>query len=155
MTSQQLGLFPSIGLLILRVGIGGYISTHGWGKLQTILAGDFAGFPDPIGLGSGLSLVLAMIAELICGLLVAIGMATRPAAVVVVFAMAVAAFGFHAADPWMMGEGPSKEPALVYLFAFLALAFTGAGRFSFDQRLVPTARPEKDGSPGQPADRSQ
>ncbi len=44
----------SLGLLVLRLGTGGYMLTHGWGKLQMVLAGDFDKFGDPIGLGSGL-----------------------------------------------------------------------------------------------------
>lgn len=126
------GLTRSIGLLILRLGVGGFMLTHGWGKLQMMLAGDFDQFGDPIGLGSGPSLVLVFFAEFVCALLVIIGLATRIAAVPIVFAMAVAAFVVHGSDPWTMGPGASKEPALLFLSAFLALFFTGAGRISVD-----------------------
>ena len=51
--------------------------------------------------------------------------------------MAVAAFVVHAGDPWTLGAGRSKEPALLYLFPFLALALTGPGRFSLDAWLGP------------------
>lgn len=30
----------AIGLLVLRLGVGGYLLTHGWGKFQLLLAGD-------------------------------------------------------------------------------------------------------------------
>lgn len=132
MSARRQELMTSIGLLVLRVGIGGYMLTHGWGKLQMVLAGDFGSFGDPIGLGSGLSLVLITLAEFGCALLVVVGLGTRFAAVPVVFGMAVAAFIVHGSDPWTMGEGASKEPALLYLSAFLTLALTGAGRFSLD-----------------------
>lgn len=137
----------SIGLLVLRLGVGGYLATHGWGKVQMVFAGDFDQFGDPIGLGSGLSLVLVAIAEFVCSLLVVAGLATRFAAVPVVISMAVAAFVAHGADPWTMERGYvlyqagtaetwfSKEPALLYLVPFLALAFTGAGRYSLDALL--------------------
>jgi putative oxidoreductase len=142
--AQRRDLTTSIGLLILRLGIGVYLATHGWGKLQMVLAGDLDQFGDPIGLGSGASLVLVTIAEFFCALLVVLGLATRFAAVPPVIAMAVAAFVVHAADPWTAGRGyelyvagtaeswASKEPALLYLVAFLALIFTGAGRYSLD-----------------------
>jgi putative oxidoreductase len=122
----------SIGLLILRLGVGGYMLTHGWGKLQMLIAGDFESFGDPIGLGKAPSLVLATSAEFFCAILVMVGLATRFAAVPLVITMAVAAFVVHANDPWIMGQGLSKEPAMLYLIPFLALIFTGAGRFSID-----------------------
>ena len=134
----------SIGLLILRLGIAGYLLTHGWGKLQMLLAGSFADFGDPIGLGAEASLVLIVFAEFLCSLLVLLGLGTRLAAIPVVIAMGVAAFVAHGADPWTMGKGyelymsgaskswASKEPALLFLVPFLALAFTGPGRYSLD-----------------------
>ncbi len=145
---QHKDLSASIGLLILRLGVGGYMLTHGWGKLQMLLAADFDKFGDPIGLGSGPSLVLVVMAEFLGAALVVLGLATRFAAVPVVFAMAVAAFVAHASDPWSMeraamrffaGESKSwasKEPALMFLIPFLALIFTGAGRFSLDHLLA-------------------
>ena len=144
MEARRQDLTTSIGLLILRVGIGGYLATHGWGKFQMVLDGKFDQFGDPIGLGSGASLVLVMIAEFFCALLVVIGLGTRYAAVPPVIAMAVAAFIVHGGDPWTMGRGyelftsgqaeswSSKEPALLFLIGFLALCFTGAGRYSLD-----------------------
>lgn len=147
MQSSRQDLATSIGLLILRVGIGGYMLSHGWGKLQMLLAGDFDKFGDPIGLGSGLSLALIVTAEFFGALLVMLGLATRFAAAFPVVAMGVAALVVHAGDPWTMetaarlfmaGEAKSwasKEPALLYLIPFLALAFTGAGRFSADSLI--------------------
>lgn len=138
---------PSIGLLILRLGMGGYLATHGWGKLQMVLAGSFDQFGDPIGLGSTASLTLVTFAEFVCAFLVMIGLGTRFAAVPVVVAMAVAAFVAHGADPWTMEGGyllftsgaseswASKEPALLFLVPFLALIFTGAGRYSIDHLI--------------------
>jgi putative oxidoreductase len=122
----------SIGLLLLRLGGGGFMLTHGWGKLQLLIAGEFDKFADPIGLGTTLSLVLTVLAEFVCSLLVIVGLATRFAAAPVVFAMGVAAFVVHANDPWTMGAGASKEPALLFLTMFLTLIFTGAGEFSLD-----------------------
>jgi putative oxidoreductase len=147
MEPRRQDLANSIGLLVLRLGLGGYLVTHGWGKLQMLLAGNFAQFGDPIGLGATPSLVLVMFAEFVCALLVVIGLATRFAAVPVVIAMGVAAFVAHGSDPWTMEQGArlfmegkaqfwgSKQPALMFLFAFLALIFTGAGRLSVDGLL--------------------
>jgi putative oxidoreductase len=153
MESDRHDIATSIGLLILRLGIGGYMLSHGVGKLDLLLAGQFEAIGDPIGLGSTLSLVLLVLAEFLCALLVMVGLATRFAAAPIVFAMAVAAFVTHGGDPWTMegtvrvsatGEvslGFSKQPALMFLIPFLALVFTGAGRFSFDALIRPRLRP--------------
>lgn len=138
----------SLGLLVLRVGFGVYMMIHGWGKLERILDGKFDAFGDPIGIGGTASLFLATFAEFFCALLVILGLGTRFVAVPVVIAMAVAAFVAHGGDPWTMGEGAarftsgpakswaSREPALLFLIAFLALVFTGAGRFSMDHIIA-------------------
>lgn len=149
MEARRQAVTSSIGLLILRVGVGGFMLSHGWGKLQMMLAGEFDKFSDPIGLGSGLSLVLMVLAEFVCALLVVLGVATRFAATPIVFAMAVAAFVAHGNDPWTMEQGAklfmtgaakswaSKEPALLFLIPFLALVFTGAGKLSIDGLIWP------------------
>lgn len=138
----------SVGLLILRIGVGSYMLSHGLGKLNMLLDGNFAMMGDPIGLGPQLSLVLVTFAEFACAALVIVGLGTRLAAVPVVFAMCVAVFVAHSADPWSMetaamrffsGESQtwfSKEPAMLFLIPFLALACTGPGRLSLDTLVV-------------------
>lgn len=137
-------LVSSIGLLILRLGMGGYMATHGLPKMQTLFKGEFDQFGDPLGIGNVASLIGAASAEFVCAMLIVIGLGTRLASIPVVFTMAVAAFVVHKDDPWTMqrafekfaaGESEfmaSKEPAMVFLFGFLALIFTGPGRFSID-----------------------
>ena len=145
MHAPRQDLLQAIGLLILRLGFGAYLMTHGIGKLQMLLDGKDIG--DPIGLGPGLSMVLITLAELVAPIFVILGLGTRFAALLPVGGMAVAAFVAHASDPWTAGEGArllreglaprasSKEPALLFLTAFLALVFTGAGRISLDQAI--------------------
>jgi putative oxidoreductase len=62
----------SVGLLLLRVGIGCLMLVHGVAKLQGFsqLSESFA---DPIGLGSKFSLILAIGAEVGCSLLLIVG----------------------------------------------------------------------------------
>lgn len=118
-----------LGLLFLRVTTGLMMASHGYGKAMDFLAGR-TGFPDPLGIGSTLSLGLAAGAELVCALLVVLGVKTRFTAIPVVITMLVAAFVHHANDPW--GQ---KEHALLFAVVFLTLVFTGAGRFSVDGLL--------------------
>lgn len=156
MESPRPGITSSIGLLILRLGIGGFMLTHGWGKLQMMLAGDFDKFGDPIGVGSAASLVLVVVAEFVAPLLIMLGLATRIAAVFPAVAMGVAALLVHGADPWTMGAAAelfqageakswaSKEPAMLFLIPFLALIFTGPGMFSLDHLFCSRRRSKED-----------
>jgi putative oxidoreductase len=109
---------------------------HGWEKLAKF-GTKSSYFPDPLGLGSpSLSLALIVFAEVFCALAVIFGALTRMAAFVLVVAMLVAAFVFHADDPFA-----DRELALTYLSAFLAIMFCGAGQFSVDEYLWPRFRP--------------
>jgi len=117
----------SFGLLLLRVGAGLMLMTHGIGKVMRLVEGGGGEWADPIGLGPLPSLALAAFAEFLCALLVVLGVKTRWFAVPPVITMAVAAFVAKAGQPF--GE---RELALVYLVAFLALVFTGGGDWSFD-----------------------
>lgn len=72
----------------------------------------------------------AALSEFFGGLLFAIGLFTRPAALMVMVTMLVAAFHVHAADPFV-----KKEFALAYAFAALVGLLAGPGRFSLDARL--------------------
>jgi putative oxidoreductase len=119
-----------LGLLILRLGGGGFmLFAHGLPKLLDY--SEMSGkFPDPIGLGSELSLILAILAELLCSLLVMLGLVTRLAALPLCATMFVAAFLHHSADPF-----DKKELALLYLVVFVFLALVGGGNFSLDHLI--------------------
>ena len=115
------------GLLLLRVVTSLLMMTqHGWGKL-TSFSERAETWADPIGLGSELSLALAIGAEFFCSILVAVGCGTRLAAIPLVFTMLVAAGVVHWDDPFA-----KKEFAVLYLVPFLTLIMTGAGRYSVD-----------------------
>ncbi len=133
MQQEQTRIWASLGLLALRLGAGGMmLFAHGWEKL-TQFGTKSAYFPDPLGLGSSsLSLALVVFAEVFCALAVIVGAATRFAAFALVVTMLVAAFVFHADDPFA-----DREMALSYLSGFLALMFCGAGQFSVDEYLWP------------------
>ena len=106
------------------------VAAHGWPKL--IAFGEkSAVFPDPLGVGSPVSLALAVLAEVVCALLVMAGLATRLAAGPLIVTMLVAAFIVHADDPWQ-----KQEFALLYAIPFAALVLTGGGRWSLDELLA-------------------
>ncbi len=131
MTTDTKGVLHSTGLLILRLGSAGLLlGGHGWSKLMHF-SERTADFPNPIGVGATASLALVVFAEVICSLLVIVGLATRLASAPVVIFFLVAGFIQHAPDPWQ-----KKELAFVYMIFFLALLFTGAGRFSLDAAIA-------------------
>lgn len=117
------------GLLILRVSFSALMLTHGIPKLSKLFVTPIA-FPDPLGVGSGFSLVLALIGELIAPILIIIGFKTKIAAIPATITMFVAAFIVHFKDPIA-----TKEKALLYLFAFLVILLSGAGKYSLDAYL--------------------
>jgi putative oxidoreductase len=138
------------GLLALRVAFGVYIALHGWGKIYS--DGSFGlmpqlvegvrgmGFPAPTAFAW-----MAALTEFLGGILIALGLLTRPAALALVINMSVAAFVAHGKDPWYAPGGRSKEMALLYLAPFLALLLTGGGRFSIDRLFRKSARPHASG----------
>jgi putative oxidoreductase len=130
----------SAGLLILRVGFGlMMLIGHGWGKIAKFQEQkDAWPVPDflPFSwLTPPLSMAATIVAEVGCAALLVLGLATRPAAFVLGFTMVVGAFQVHAADPFFMAGGASKEPALLYLIPCLALIAAGAGAYSIDAQL--------------------
>lgn len=119
----------NLALLLLRMSSGGFMLTHGYPKLQRLLAGEFK-FGDPIGLGPEVSLALAVFAEFLCSVLVVLGLGTRLATIPLIVTMSVAAFIAHGADPF-----GRKELALMYLVSFIVVLLLGPGKISFDNFL--------------------
>ena len=119
-----------LGLLILRLWFGLEMAfAHGWPKLMKLLDGDMT-FADPLGIGMGLSLVLAVFGEFICGVLIALGFFTRVSLIPYLITMLVAIFAVHFGDPYA-----KVAPALMYTIGGIVLMITGPGRFSLDQYL--------------------
>ena len=116
----------SLGLLVLRVSMGALMLVHGIPKLMGY--GEMSqAFLDPIGLGSQLTLILAIFAEVGCAVLLILGIGTRLAAIPLATTMLVAWFVVHIEDPWV-----KQEPPALFLFGFVTLILTGAGKFSLD-----------------------
>lgn len=119
-----------LGLLILRVAAGGImLFSHGWGKMMKF--GELStSFPDPIGVGSAISLSLTVFSEVFCAVALIIGLGTRFVSVPLLITMLVAAFVIHAEDPFA-----KKEMALLFATMYATLILTGGGKFSID-RLI-------------------
>ena len=118
-----------IGKLALRLLVGGFMLTHGLPKLQNF---EFLStvFPDPIGVGSSLSLGMIVFAEVVCSILLMLGLFTRFASIPLIIGMGVAAFFIHANDPFS-----GKEMALLYMGIYVVIALIGGGKYSIDYLL--------------------
>lgn len=123
------------GLLILRLGLGLQLILHGYPK--------FFGGPEKwVKLGKSMSQLhidfghtfwgfMAAFAEFGGGILVIIGLFSRPVAVLVSITMLVACIDHWSEDgaKWM-----DASHAFELFMVFLAYYFTGPGRFSLDRR---------------------
>ena len=121
---------PGIALTLLRVFAALLVMQHGAQKLFDL----FGGFG---GAGARAPLVsmygVAGVIELVGGLLVALGLFTRPAALVLSGELAAAYFIGHAPRGfWPLQNG--GEPAALLSFVFLLFAALGSGPYSIDVR---------------------
>ncbi|MEP6721926.1 MAG: DoxX family protein [Variovorax sp.] len=118
------------GKLVLRLALGILILLHGVAKLSSGV-----GFVSSQLVAHGLPAALAYlvyIGEIIAPVLIIVGIYTRPAAWVMVINMLFAVGLVHMKQLAMLDKngGWALELQGIFLFAALAVAFLGAGRFS-------------------------
>jgi putative oxidoreductase len=129
-----------VGLLTLRLLVGmSLFLKHGWEK-PTTFAMMAAHFPDPIHIGAVPSLVFALVSDAICSVLVMLGLATRWAALIVVINVGAAWSLVHHFIFFARPQGDHGELCFLYISAFLALFFAGAGRYSLDELITKGAQ---------------
>ena len=122
-------------LAILRIMTALLFMAHGTAKLFS--------FPDT-GMSPPLfSLVgLAAVLEVIGGILLVLGLFTRPVAFILSGQMAVAYFMAHAPQNFypILNGG---ESAILFCFIFLYLVFAGAGAWSLDRHATARVNPAR------------
>ena len=129
-------LTASFGLFVLRVSIGlmmmlghGIVKIQNFDKLKAEwLVPDF--FPLKY-MSHPVSLMATIGAEVVAAGLIVLGLATRPAAFVLAFAMVIAAFDQLGPQPFAV-----KELALMYLVGSVVILLTGAGTWSLDAAIL-------------------
>lgn len=127
---QTPAFLSDLALTVLRVATGlGMALAHGLGKVpptERFIGGvESMGFPVPV-----LFAWMAGLAELVGGILLALGLLTRPAALSIAGTMVVAYFIRHGSDPFAQ-----KELAFLYLVLSATFVVLGSGRFGLDRFL--------------------
>jgi len=119
-----------IGLLFLRVSGGLFLLwVHGLPKLLDFTA-QLQLIEDPFHLGSHLTLILAIFAEVLCPLLIVVGLLARLACVPILFVLLVALLVVH--PQWSVAEG---QIGWLLLILFSTVLIAGPGRLAISVRL--------------------
>jgi len=117
--------------LLLRLAAGSFmIYGHGAGKFSKFFSDEAIEFIDPFGISATATLGLVIFAEVVCSVLIMLGLMTRWALVPLMFTMIFAAFIVHSND----GFGKQEMP-LLYLLIYLVLMLLGPGKFSLDRMI--------------------
>jgi putative oxidoreductase len=129
MFQKMLSPFTETTYALLRIVTGLMFSFHGMQKIFHVYMP-----PEHIP-PAGSQLWFGGLIELTCGLMIAFGALTSPAAFLASGTMAVAYIQFHWKFQFDSGFLPGVnmgEAALVYAFLFLFIACKGAGKWSVD-----------------------
>jgi len=128
MITKRLQELEHVGFAAVRIISGLMFSLHGIQKLF----GTF-GLPAAVPLTSQFG--IGGVIELVTGILIALGLCTRPAAFLASGQMAVAYFQFHVAKTGqILPIQNGGDDTVLYCFWFLFLVFKGAGPYSLDAR---------------------
>jgi putative oxidoreductase len=114
----------NLGLFVLRAGVGiNMVVLHGWDKVRHY-GQMVSSFPDHLGMGHRHSLMLALAAEFVGGILVTLGLAGRLAALLVAFSVGLTLYSHE--------SSLQREPAVLYMTGALAILMLGGGRWALD-----------------------
>ena len=115
----------SVLILLIRLFFGVLFFMHGLDKMSNFNELSY-NYPSVFGLGSYMTLMLAIICEFACSMFFMVGCLTRIFLIPMIIAMAVAFFDIHD------GMMPDGELSLIYMIVFLGVFIVGPGRFSVD-----------------------
>ncbi|QXU41433.1 MULTISPECIES: DoxX family protein [Pedobacter] len=131
---DNLGKYRNTGLLLIRIGLGVMFIIHGFPKL--------AGGPDGwTGLGGSMKVIginflpvfwgfMAAVSETFGGFLLIVGLFFRPALILLIFTMIIAALVHFGKGDGLQGASHAIELGIV----FFGLIFIGPGKYSVDKK---------------------
>lgn len=124
-----------LSLLFLRLVFGSLMFiNHALPKFEKLGAAVIK-FPDPLGVGSEISLYLTLFSEGLCSAFLVLGLFSRWAALPLILTMGIAAFYIHLSDSLN-----NKEASLTYMAAYIVILAFGPGKFSLDKLIRPRAK---------------
>lgn len=124
-TNYSAGAF-NFAMLFLRIGLGGLMINHGYGKLVGF--GDMLKeYHSMIGLGAKTELSLVVFAEFFCSVFLILGLFTRLSVLPLIITMSVALFKAH--EGHIFSDG---EMAGIYLIGYFVILILGPGKISVD-----------------------
>lgn len=118
----------SLLLLCLRIFFGLMLMMHGLDKLYNYTELCYT-FPDPTGIGSEITLLFVIFAELMCSVAFIFGALYRLSMIPMLGVMAVAFLHIHQAN---IIQG---ELAFIYLIVLIMMYITGPGQYSIDAKI--------------------
>lgn len=127
MLTERLSTYAPQALAVLRIVTALLFFASGVFHLFNFPASPFP--PNPPEMAT--LMLTAGVLEFVGGLLLIVGLLTRPTAFVLTGMMAVAYWGFHAPMGWspVINMG---VPAILYCFIFFYLVFAGPGAWAID-----------------------
>lgn len=129
MTPRMRRTLAENGVFLLRVSVSLLMLSHGIPKAleyESLVQS----FPDPLNVGTEISAMLILFAEVGCSVLLLFGLLGRFASATLFIAMMVAALAHQFADPFALRELP-----LLYAAVYACLTLTGPGSTSIDAWL--------------------
>jgi putative oxidoreductase len=119
-----------LGKLLLRIAVGGMLLLHGIAKLRHGLGGLDKTVVDH-GLPHAVA-YLVYVGEVVAPLMVLLGLATRPAALIISINMAMAVWLAHSGSLLQLGHGGgyALELQAFYFLGGLIIALIGTGRYA-------------------------
>ena len=124
-TKYSKGSF-NFAMLFLRSFLGLLLASHGYTKLVKFSSLKYS-FINFMHLGSTISLSLIIFAELVCGILLILGLFTRFAAIPIIIGMCVVVFVASHGQIFSGGER-----GMIYLAAAVTIFLCGPGKISVD-----------------------
>lgn len=138
--TQSSPFLIDLASLLLRLFIGVCFIVHGMGKLGLVGSGNMAGFESwlkSLGLPfAGLQARIAMLCELVGGVLIALGFMTRVGCFVCLITMLIASLIGHKGGGYLITNNPPGNEYTLNLAAILtAMILIGPGAYSLDAFL--------------------
>jgi putative oxidoreductase len=126
----------SLGLLFLRLAGGALLIQWRAPQWSAMLNTTRAMVSNPLGISGEFDFFLTLFSELICTILVMLGIFTKFTAVPPLVVMLVMALAMPASTAWS-----TREIYLLHALPFFILTFTGPGDYSIDGRVSAWANP--------------